>query len=120
MRAGFGSGIDSYNSMLIDQHGYMQITGQSKATIQRRAVALRRYNQFLADIEAGDWEYALGTLAIDGAFIALEIAIGVGLGVVTGGVGAVALRVAVPHEQQREVTITGTVIKLRANRIEQN
>jgi Holliday junction resolvase-like predicted endonuclease len=58
-------------------------------------VALERYNQFISDWEKGGLNYALGTLGIDAAFLAIEIAIGVAAGIVTGGAGAVVLKVAV-------------------------
>ena len=57
--------------------------------------ALARYNQFLSDWEKGGASYAFGTLGVDGAFLALEIAIAAAAGVITGGAGAIALKVAV-------------------------
>ena len=60
-----------------------------------RDVALARYTQFLADWEKGSLSYALGTLGVDAAFLAIEVAIGVAAGIVTGGAGAVALKIVV-------------------------
>ncbi|CDZ32524.1 Hypothetical protein NGAL_HAMBI1145_12950 [Neorhizobium galegae bv. officinalis] len=57
--------------------------------------ALARYNQFLSDWKKGGASYAFGTLGVDGAFLALEVAIAAAAGAVTGGAGAIALKVAV-------------------------
>ncbi|MHC2459415.1 hypothetical protein ACVMIX_006119 [Rhizobium leguminosarum] len=57
--------------------------------------ALARYKQFLSDWEKGGPSYAFGTLGIDGAFLALELAISAAAGALTAGAGAIALKVAV-------------------------
>ncbi|WP_057463834.1 YwqJ-related putative deaminase [Pseudovibrio sp. POLY-S9] len=60
-----------------------------------KEVATKRYNQFISDWAVGGLEYALGTLGVDAAFLAIETMIGVAVGLVTGGAGAVALKLVV-------------------------
>lgn len=84
-------------------------------------VALSRYNRFMEEWDQHGLGYAYGTLAIDGAFLAVEVAISAAAGAVTGGVGAVALKVAV--DVGRRVTKAATrrmikVIFVNANRLD--
>ncbi|WFR98759.1 HNH/ENDO VII family nuclease [Rhizobium tumorigenes] len=75
---------------------HAQVTAAlSKVWNALKETALARYKQFLSDWEKGGPSYAFGTLGIDGAFLALELAISAAAGALTAGAGAVAFRVAV-------------------------
>lgn len=80
---------------IVDKRRKVVTDALNKAWNSLKDVALARYNQFMDDMAKGGVGYALGTLAIDGHFMALEIMIGIAAGIVSGGVGAVALKVSV-------------------------
>lgn len=67
----------------------------SKVWNTLKDTALARYRQFISDWEKGGPDYAFGTLGIDGAFLALEIAISSAAAAFTAGAGAVVFKVAV-------------------------
>lgn len=75
-------------------------------------VALSRFNRFMDEWDQHGLGYAYGTLAIDGAFLAIEIAISAAAGAVTGGAAAVALKVAVDVGRRVTKAATRRVIKV--------
>ncbi|PDS75648.1 hypothetical protein [Rhizobium sp. L43] len=79
----------------VDERHAQVTAALSKVWNALKETALARYNQFLSDWEKGGPSYAFGTLGIDGAFLALELAISAAAGALTAGAGAVALKVAV-------------------------
>ena len=65
-----------------------------------KEVALARYNQFVKERNACGVGYALQTLGVDGSFLVVETVVTVAAGAVTGGAGAVALRISVTAGQK--------------------